>query len=353
MGPLQKLAVDKVMVKNGGRKGSRSIDAWGSCCLRRYVRASTLGTRMMAATACIDDGVVAVLRNRDMRGMLPCLAVPPQFYSESSEHSLIQTELVCNAVLLYLTFLTLFRQSQSGRTTRGQTEELSIMRLDMSRRNAVRATLSSGRPPATRSALERFPLEMWGTIFSLACVDNGYTGRSLSEVSTYINEASKSYKYQCIAVDHEQLRHLTAVLKKLAPNARCVRHLFISSIEHEGFFQADKNRLLITVAPTLRSLEIYFHHTSLALNFPLPSLVDFTLHGDMHMNKITPQTFACYPSLQRLHWVSAPRYHPRGFLILPLIQRTRKSLYWKVRRTCTATAKCTAESTAACTASAS
>ena len=80
------------------------------------------------------------------------------------------------------------------------------------------------------------------------------TGRSLSEVSRYINEASKPYKYQCIAVDDKQLCRLTVVLRKLTPDARRVKHLFISSIKRDRgarFFQTDKNRLLITVASTI------------------------------------------------------------------------------------------------------
>lgn len=201
----------------------------------------------------------------------------------------------------------------------------------MSRRKiARRLTQPSTQPLVTRSALERFPAEIWGTIFSMACVDNGYTGRSLSEVSRYINEVSKSYKYQCIAVDdHKRLRRLTAVLKKLHPDARCVRHLFISSIElgrEVEFFEADKNRLLIVVAPTLRSLEVYFHATSLSLKFPLPSLLDLTVYcaSTFTLDNITTRTFECYPSLQRMHWGSAAM--PLSCGLLPLIRWTAPAL---------------------------
>ncbi|KIM81461.1 hypothetical protein PILCRDRAFT_8811 [Piloderma croceum F 1598] len=199
----------------------------------------------------------------------------------------------------------------------------------MSRRTSRRLTQPSMQPRATRSPLERLPAEIWGIVFSLACVDDGYTGRSLSEVSRYINEASKSYKYQCIAVDHRNLRHFTAVLKKLPADTRRVQHLFISSIEIRSgreakFFEADKNRLLITVAPTLRSLEVHSRMAYLALKFSLPSLLDLTVHGIIHVNIVTAHILACYPSLQRMHWASASTTFSGG--LLPLIHKTAPAL---------------------------
>jgi hypothetical protein len=151
----------------------------------------------------------------------------------------------------------------------------------------------------------------------------------LSEVSRYINEASKSYKYQCIAIDHRNLRHFTAVLKKLPADARRVQHLFISSIEirrrrEAKFFEADKNRLLITVAPTLRSLEVHSRMAYLALKFPFPSLLDLTVHGTIHVNNVTAHILACYPSLQRMHWASASTTFSGG--LLPLIRKTAPAL---------------------------
>ena len=159
----------------------------------------------------------------------------------------------------------------------------------------------------------------------MACVDNGFTGRSLSEVSRYVKDVSIPYKYQCIAVDRKRIRRLTAVLKKLPPNSRLVRHLFVWSSgtcgEEGRFFETDKNRLLIIVAPTLLSLDVSFDYVSIALTFPLPSLVDLTVHGNMSMTKPTKCTLACYPSLRRLHWAASSGCPP-GAGFLALVQKT-------------------------------
>ena len=47
-----------------------------------------------------------------------------------------------------------------------------------------------------------FPVEIWHLIFSLACIDDGSTGRSLSLVSTRFRDISAPYKYQSIAITH-------------------------------------------------------------------------------------------------------------------------------------------------------
>ena len=46
------------------------------------------------------------------------------------------------------------------------------------------------------------PVEIWHLIFSLACIDDGSTGRSLSLVSTYFREISAPFKYRSIAITH-------------------------------------------------------------------------------------------------------------------------------------------------------
>jgi hypothetical protein len=183
---------------------------------------------------------------------------------------------------------------------------------------------SAQTPTPSRFALQKCPAEIWGRICSMACVDNGFTGRSLSEVSRYIKDVSIPYKYQCIAVDCKRIRRLTAVLKKLPPNSRLVRHLFVWSSETWGdgrFFETDKNQLLIIVAPTLLSLDVSFDYVCIALTFPLPSLVDLTVHGNMSMTKLTKRTLACYPSLRRLHWAASSGCPP-GAGFLALVQKT-------------------------------
>jgi hypothetical protein len=165
----------------------------------------------------------------------------------------------------------------------------------------------AGPKSATNSPVQACPAEIWGNIFSLACVDDGFTGRSLSRVSKYIKECSKPYKYQCLSVKDHQLRPLTTVLKKLSPELKRVIHLFLSSKEWDSgqyrlgeFFQADKNRLLMVVAPTLKSLEIGCHYQRIYLPFAMPALMDLTLHGFNSYHPL-PYTVACYPALRRLN----------------------------------------------------
>ena len=46
------------------------------------------------------------------------------------------------------------------------------------------------------------PVEIWHLIFSLACVDDGSTGQSLSLVSTHFRDISAPFKYRSIAITH-------------------------------------------------------------------------------------------------------------------------------------------------------
>ena len=61
--------------------------------------------------------------------------------------------------------------------------------------------------PNSSSAVVRpmdilLPVEIWHLIFSLACTDDGSTGRSLSLVSTHFHQISAPFKYQSIAITH-------------------------------------------------------------------------------------------------------------------------------------------------------
>ncbi|KDQ63968.1 hypothetical protein JAAARDRAFT_52022 [Jaapia argillacea MUCL 33604] len=84
-------------------------------------------------------------------------------------------------------------------------------------------------------ALEDCPREIWEHIFSLACVDGGFTARSLSLVSRYIKDVSQTTRYQCVAIRGlVQLQSFASVLKKSPPSNRHVRHLFISGCPPKG-----------------------------------------------------------------------------------------------------------------------
>jgi hypothetical protein len=173
---------------------------------------------------------------------------------------------------------------------------------------------------STPSAIENCPTEIWGRIFSLACVDDGFTGRSLSRVSRYIMEASSPYKYQCIAVKDHQFRPLTLVLKKLPADKRRVQCLFLAQVSNSWrnseFFITDKNRLLKMVAPTLEKLEIVCYYYRFPLPFELPVLVDLTLYG--RFDNTTTKIITCFPALKHLEVESFPfpDYEPTLISIL-------------------------------------
>jgi hypothetical protein len=78
------------------------------------------------------------------------------------------------------------------------------------------------------SPLYRCSPELCKRIFALACLDDGTTGRSLSLVSKYISDTSKSFKLQSLAVRNlYQAEGLAFTLKKLPYSERRIVHLFV------------------------------------------------------------------------------------------------------------------------------
>ena len=84
------------------------------------------------------------------------------------------------------------------------------------------------------------------------------------------------------------------------------------------FFQTDKNRLLIVVAPTLRSLEIGCHHHRIHLPFVMPALMDLTIYG-YPGDEPLPTTITCYPALRRLNY-NVGYTSPHGPSIISLLK---------------------------------
>lgn len=82
-------------------------------------------------------------------------------------------------------------------------------------------------PPAT-TPFDRLPQELSQIIFSLACRDDGTTGRSLSLVSRSVSHLSKPLKYQCLAIRNvRQALRVAVILNDTDPSYRCVIHLFV------------------------------------------------------------------------------------------------------------------------------
>jgi hypothetical protein len=73
-----------------------------------------------------------------------------------------------------------------------------------------------------------FPVEIWHLIFSLACRDDGSTGRSLSLVSTYFRDISAPFKYQSIAITHwSQIITFSQFFCKLPASQKKTVFLFV------------------------------------------------------------------------------------------------------------------------------
>ena len=73
-----------------------------------------------------------------------------------------------------------------------------------------------------------FPVEIWHLIFSLACTDDGSTGRSLSLVSTHFCDISAPFKYQSIAITHwSKIIAFSQFFCKLPASQKKTRFLFV------------------------------------------------------------------------------------------------------------------------------
>lgn len=77
--------------------------------------------------------------------------------------------------------------------------------------------------------MEKAPMEIWGRIFSFACIDDGYTGHSLSQVSRYFRMASNHYQLQSVALSgRDQIQRFADLLENTHPRCRSVRYLYVS-----------------------------------------------------------------------------------------------------------------------------
>ncbi|KAF7974266.1 hypothetical protein HWV62_13054 [Athelia sp. TMB] len=83
--------------------------------------------------------------------------------------------------------------------------------------------------------MDRAPSEIWAKIFSFACTDSGFTGRSLSLTSTFFRLACEPYRLQSIAAfGPHKILAVDHILSVVPAHQRRVRYLFISlhSIDH-------------------------------------------------------------------------------------------------------------------------
>ncbi|KIM87418.1 hypothetical protein PILCRDRAFT_814940 [Piloderma croceum F 1598] len=196
-------------------------------------------------------------------------------------------------------------------------------------------------PPLTPSAITQCPAEIWGTIFALACIDDGFTGRALSRVSRYIMETSRPYKYQSLAVTQCHFRPLTAILKELPAERRRIRYLFLweqswmscsytRGSRASELFHTDKNHLLMLAAATLKLLEVGCHFYQFAVPFQLPVLAEMILHGYPDHIQPSHNIVACYPVLRCLFLEHFPTVEVEDF---PALLNTTATSLAKIRFT--------------------
>lgn len=212
--------------------------------------------------------------------------------------------------------------------------------------------------------MERVPVEIWTPIFTLACTDDGTTGRSLSQVSQYIRTVSRPIRFQSVAVKGwDQLQGLANSLESVSTECRRVRHLCISvedpppkelslqalrsltleelaevfalrqfppeyelqisrvlqsagsewarkpgqfMAERRGTLRENLTRILQIVSPHIRSLTLYADAASpdILNNLQFPLLTELTLRGRFWQES----RVKVLPSLRYLHLVDCPSF---------------------------------------------
>jgi hypothetical protein len=76
--------------------------------------------------------------------------------------------------------------------------------------------------------MDQTPSELWEKIDSFACTDTGFTGHSLSLVSKYVQETSKSVKLQSINLcGFTQMLAFTDLLEQTPPHLQHVQYMLI------------------------------------------------------------------------------------------------------------------------------
>lgn len=206
-------------------------------------------------------------------------------------------------------------------------------------------------PPSPSISTCYLPVELLENIFSYACIDGGYTGRSLSLVSTHFREVALPVRFGSIALGSlRQIKSFLACLTRERAYTKVrVRHLFISTWRDgedivgirtgraprsdilRGPGSPDGPRwsvwmpmqealdrelshlipfILNTVAPDLYTLSIVHSWEFGAVQLPesFPLLREFTFCGPPPLFpggcvRLRPPPSPCFTSLQHLHIV--------------------------------------------------
>ncbi|KAI0942600.1 hypothetical protein AcW1_003186 [Taiwanofungus camphoratus] len=185
--------------------------------------------------------------------------------------------------------------------------------------------------------MDKLSVELHSHIFQFACIDNGFTARSLALVSHYVREVARPFLYQSLVVAGiDQMFELVSRLAIIPPHLRRIRHLHLSDWTHDqvkqGVPMRDEDtdrynqektvaiRIMFLASPTLETFTLITSCpiTSTPLiaylwSLPFPHLRELSLKGMYSF----PHAASCMPRLERLHL--AGNRNPHGLLRLGVL----------------------------------
>ncbi|EKM49542.1 uncharacterized protein PHACADRAFT_153969 [Phanerochaete carnosa HHB-10118-sp] len=162
--------------------------------------------------------------------------------------------------------------------------------------------------------MDRCPVELWMKIITLACIDGGYTGSSLSFVSRTMRDVVEPLRFQSVSlISEEQQLAFSNLLRARGPSPPVIRHLLVFVKMHRGDeaepddaaktvgLQQTLRDILSVAAPNLETLVVHDTRFDLASSgLVFPALCNLSVDG----LGCSSETVSRFPSLRRLHITS-------------------------------------------------
>ncbi|KAJ7666374.1 hypothetical protein B0H17DRAFT_1090017 [Mycena rosella] len=187
--------------------------------------------------------------------------------------------------------------------------------------------------------MQELPSELQLKVCSMACLDHGETGSSLSAVSKHVRQLSAKYRYQSIAVSGSiEIQHLLDTLCAVPAHLRRIRFLFLNGyplghdkrdqvigrrrLPHGGTSEQmaldlDRNmsQILLFSSPTVEIISLArFEDVPGLLDHEFPALVHLTVKGP----RTLPSSSSFAPALHTLHIAAASLPHEFPSTIIPV-----------------------------------
>jgi hypothetical protein len=160
--------------------------------------------------------------------------------------------------------------------------------------------------------LQRLPPEVCESIFAMACLDGGYTGRSLSRTSRYVRDTSATVRYISLKLrGWTKLESALHIMQVTVERYRST-YLFISLVRDEDIHLLVA--LLALVNTTLRALTLVFDWESLPTRPGTPSLPPLSVLENLSVvlpcglfpvSRALRTFFSPMPALHSLHMSAA------------------------------------------------